>query len=136
MVLVSEMRDSPKTSTLEACVPRIENEAPMIKPLFQRSLLRAALLAVVVPAALLYLAQGGQSRSQTGSHPFEKREAMIPVRDGIKLHTVIFIPKDHREALPILMTRTPYGADTSAEAINQSQKELVEEGYIFVRQDI
>src|SRR5262249_1020089 len=35
--------------------------------------------------------------------PFDKQEAMIPVRDGVKLHTVIFIPKDAREPLPILI---------------------------------
>src|SRR5262249_43308130 len=68
--------------------------------------------------------------------PFDKQEAMIPVRDGVKLHTVIFIPKDAREPLPILIQRTPYGADLPVQALNFSQRELVEDGYIFVFQDI
>src|SRR5947199_7174211 len=40
--------------------------------------------------------------------PFEKREEMIRVRDGVRLHTLIFTPKNQAERLPILMDRTPY----------------------------
>jgi Predicted acyl esterases len=39
-----------------------------------------------------------------------RREVMIPMRDGVKLHTVILIPKGAKQA-PILLTRTPYDAD-------------------------
>ncbi|MFK5037207.1 CocE/NonD family hydrolase, partial [Klebsiella pneumoniae] len=45
----------------------------------------------------------------TSSFDYEKREAMIPMRDGVKLHTVIVIPKGARNA-PILLDRTPYNA--------------------------
>ncbi len=40
---------------------------------------------------------------------FDKREVMIPVRDGVKLHTEIYTPKDAKEPLPMLLDRTPYG---------------------------
>ena len=40
---------------------------------------------------------------------FEKREVMIPMRDGVKLHTEIYTPKEANEALPIFLERTPYG---------------------------
>jgi putative CocE/NonD family hydrolase len=40
----------------------------------------------------------------------ERREAMIPMRDGVKLHTVILVPKGARRT-PILLTRTPYDAN-------------------------
>ncbi len=40
---------------------------------------------------------------------FEKRDVMIPTRDGVKLHTVIFTPRDASGPLPILLERTPYG---------------------------
>src|ERR1700681_1844671 len=40
---------------------------------------------------------------------FEKLEVMIAMRDGVKLHTEIYSPKDATEPLPILMNRTPYG---------------------------
>jgi putative CocE/NonD family hydrolase len=44
------------------------------------------------------------------SFDFERRTAMIPMRDGVKLYTVILVPKAAQHA-PILLTRTPYGAD-------------------------
>ncbi len=69
--------------------------------------------------------------------PFAKREEMIPMRDGVKLHTLIFAPQKTTEALPILMDRTPYGiAGASSDGINRRYKELVPDGYIFVQQDI
>src|SRR5436190_19530699 len=45
----------------------------------------------------------------TGSFEYIKRDAMIPMRDGVRLHTVIIVPKGARRA-PILLTRTPYDA--------------------------
>src|SRR5579872_4142112 len=44
------------------------------------------------------------------SFDYTRREVMIPMRDGVKLHTVILVPKGARRA-PILMTRTPYNAN-------------------------
>ena len=40
---------------------------------------------------------------------YVRREVMIPMRDGVKLHTVILVPKGAKAA-PILLTRTPYNA--------------------------
>ncbi|HYJ92506.1 MAG TPA: CocE/NonD family hydrolase, partial [Pyrinomonadaceae bacterium] len=40
---------------------------------------------------------------------YERRDVMIPMRDGVKLHTVILVPNGAKKA-PILMTRTPYNA--------------------------
>ncbi len=45
----------------------------------------------------------------TGSFDYVKRDVMIPMRDGVKLHTVILVPKGAKGA-PILLTRTPYDA--------------------------
>jgi putative CocE/NonD family hydrolase len=45
----------------------------------------------------------------TNSFDYEKREVMIPMRDGVKLHTIILIPRGAKNA-PILLTRTPYNA--------------------------
>jgi len=67
---------------------------------------------------------------------FTRTEAMIPMRDGVKLHTLIFTPKIDKP-LPIIMERTPYGVDeNSADSINASERDLVADGYIFVYQDI
>src|SRR5260370_40023655 len=45
----------------------------------------------------------------TDSFDYVKRDVMIPMRDGVKLHTVIVVPKGAKNA-PILFTRTPYNA--------------------------
>src|SRR5215472_11845422 len=45
----------------------------------------------------------------TDAFEYDRRDAMIPMRDGIRLHTVIVVPKGAHGA-PILLTRTPYNA--------------------------
>ena len=47
-------------------------------------------------------------------YDYVKREVMVPMRDAVKLHTVIVIPKGARNA-PLLLTRTPYNASERAE---------------------
>ncbi len=49
---------------------------------------------------------------------YQKREYMIPMRDGIHLHTIVFSPKSPSEALPFLIERTPYGWDGAVIDIN------------------
>jgi putative CocE/NonD family hydrolase len=61
---------------------------------------------------------------------------MIPARDGVRLHTRIFVPKGQSGPLPFLMRRTPYGVDGAAAAFERVFKALADEGYIFVFQDI
>ena len=51
----------------------------------------------------------------TASYDYVKREVMIPMRDGVKLHTVIVIPRGARHA-PIILTRTPYNASETCRA--------------------
>jgi uncharacterized protein len=69
--------------------------------------------------------------------PFEKREEMIRMRDGVRLNTVIFTPKDQKEPLPIIMNRTPYGIEGStSDLVNRRYSDFVKDGYIFVGQDI
>ena len=68
---------------------------------------------------------------------FESREEMIKMRDGVRLHTLIFTPKKQTEPLPFILERTPYSvAGNSSGSINSSFHELVPDGYIFVLQDI
>ena len=80
----------------------------------------------------------------TTGYDYVKREVMIPMRDGVKLHTVIVAPKGAKSA-PILLTRTPYDASKRA-ARNESPHMLAEmpqgdevfvaDGYIRVFQDV
>jgi putative CocE/NonD family hydrolase len=71
---------------------------------------------------------------------YTRSEAMIPMRDGVKLHVVILRPAGSEmsgEALPFLMQRTPYGTSwASSPAVNGSKPELAASGYIFVFGDI
>ena len=71
---------------------------------------------------------------------YTRSEAMIPVRDGAKLHVVILRPagsEKRGEALPFLMERTPYGVDGyTSNGVNASKPELAASGYIFVFADI
>jgi putative CocE/NonD family hydrolase len=98
--------------------------------------LGACVLAMSIAALLPVAAQ--QQRLDLAKM-FNKREVMIPARDGVKLHTEIYTPKNAKEPLPILLERTPYGI--SAEDKGMSPKlyrytNLMPDGYIFVFQDI
>jgi uncharacterized protein len=71
---------------------------------------------------------------------FDKTDVLIAVRDGVKLHTEIYAPKNASEPLPILLERTPYGLDDDQKT-KYSHKikryaEMIPDGYIFVFQDI
>jgi uncharacterized protein len=79
-----------------------------------------------------------------GGFDFVKREVMIPMRDGVRLHTVILIPKGASNA-PMLLTRTPYNASKRLERNNsehmlavvpEGDDVFVEAGYIRVYQDV
>ena len=70
---------------------------------------------------------------------FDKRDVMIPMRDGIKLHTEIYTPKRQDGPLPFIFERTPYGLHDDSKGYTMKFRiyhELVEEGFIFVFQDI
>ena len=72
------------------------------------------------------------------STDWNKTEAMIPARDGVKLHTLIFSPKNASGKLPFLIERSPYGFDNgrAEHTLATRYKELADEGFIFVLQDI
>jgi len=72
---------------------------------------------------------------------YTKQELMIPMRDGIKLFTAIYQPKDKSEKHPILMNRTPYscapyGVDFSGRLLSSHWKYYARENYIIVIQDV
>jgi putative CocE/NonD family hydrolase len=101
--------------------------------------LSVVLIAIAATAALLSTApQSGQSGPELGQI-FEKTDVLIPMRDGVRLHTEIYVPKNAQEPLPFLLTRTPYGLDDDAQGFTRRFNiygELIPQGYIFVFQDI
>ncbi len=72
------------------------------------------------------------------SRLFDRREVRIPMRDGVELFTVILAPKRADDPLPFILSRTPYGTAGwgGTSGIEYGFQELIEEGYIFVFQDI
>ncbi len=79
------------------------------------------------------------ARAQEPAHQpvFKLQEVMMPMRDGVKLQTVILTPSDQHEPLPILFRRTPYGVpENPPQQMPASWKELAQDGYIFVIQNL
>jgi putative CocE/NonD family hydrolase len=71
---------------------------------------------------------------------YTKYEYRIPMRDGVKLFTSVYVPKDDSEPYPILMDRTPYsvapyGVDQYKKTLGPSD-EFEKAGYVFVYQDV
>ena len=66
------------------------------------------------------------------------QEVMIPMRDGVRLQTVIFTPTQQQAPLPILLMRTPYGVPANGDNFNENGRldDLIADGYIFVSQNI
>jgi putative CocE/NonD family hydrolase len=101
--------------------------------------LRSVLLTAVFCATAVVLittAGSGQQPADLGKR-FRKTETMIAMRDGVRLNTDIYVPKNPAADLPIVLLRTPYGSARSAGiSFKDYLKDLEKEGYIFVFQDI
>jgi len=71
---------------------------------------------------------------------YTKKEVYIPMRDGVKLFTSIYIPTDQTEKHPILLTRTPYSVSPYGKSFRPYWRNYMlrycKEGYILVNQDI
>lgn len=71
---------------------------------------------------------------------YTKTEYRVPMRDGTKLFTTVYAPKDDSKTYPILLVRTPYslapyGVDKYTERLRPSEQ-FVKAGYIFAYQDV
>src|SRR3954447_20752604 len=114
-------------------------------------LLGAALVAIAAAGApasgQVYDERPATVVPATTGWDYERRIAEIPMRDGVKLHTVILVPKGARRA-PILLTRTPYDANALTthahsahlgpilQGYDNAVDVIVEGGYIRVVQDV
>src|ERR1051325_9765706 len=99
------------------------------------------LLLLAFPSSTLPLyAQGQVPNVEEVKASYTKQEVRITMRDGVKLFTSIYIPKDTSQKYPFLMQRTPYsvgpyGADLYKNSLGPSPV-FQKEGYIFVYQDV
>jgi putative CocE/NonD family hydrolase len=117
--------------------------------MFKPSVRPSNVLAVLSIVALVLIAVGspGNLWAQTDDGlteyiraNFSKFEYWIPMRDGARLYTSVYVPNDTSQSYPMLMIRTPYscnpyGADRYPEHLGPTRK-IVREGYIFVCQDV
>jgi putative CocE/NonD family hydrolase len=94
----------------------------------------------VCPVLAVLFLSGWASAQPTPSEVekhFAHTEAMVPMRDGVRLHTSIYTPTGVKGPLPILFLRTPYGIKGAPErAFKGYLAELATEGFIFAFQDI
>ena len=93
----------------------------------------------------LFICQFTISNAQTDTASiYIKKTYMVPMRDGIKLFTVVLSPVNYPHPVPILIERTPYGADISlkedstisVDHIPPYYRNLLKGGYILVFQDM
>ncbi|HTM37767.1 MAG TPA: CocE/NonD family hydrolase [Terriglobales bacterium] len=114
-------------------------------------ILHLVLLACVAPFAFSQATLPSETPEQlqpsTQTFDYSRREVMIPMRDGVKLFTVILIPKGAKSA-PILLTRTPYNAKNLTshsesshlgpilQGYDNANDVIIEGGYIRVVQDV
>ncbi|MDZ4714101.1 MAG: CocE/NonD family hydrolase [Cytophagales bacterium] len=99
----------------------------------------------IAPLVLICLvAVGAQAQmpdSVYARQHYDKFEYQIPMRDGVKLFTAVYVPKDKSRTYPVLMQRTcysvaPYGADKFPRNRLGPSKFLMRDGYIIVYQDV
>jgi uncharacterized protein len=104
------------------------------------------LLSLAAMALLRWAAPAFEARASAAElseytrSNYTKCEYQIPMRDGVKLFTAVYEPKDRRQAYPILMLRTPYsigwyGSDSYPDRLGPSEL-FTREGFIFVYQDV
>ena len=122
-----------------------------IAPVFGVLLLVSAAPAQTEPPPVKYPDYPSETPAKftptTDSFDYVKRDVMIPMRDGVKLHTVVLVPKGAKGA-PILLTRTPYNATeltshaqsshlgSILQGYDNATEVIVEGGYIRVVQDV
>jgi len=106
-------------------------------------------LTYALPASFLFFSCQSKEKIETFNEGnssenlalnYTKQETYIEMRDGVKLFTTIYSPKDTTQTYPVILKRTPYGAkpyglDTLPKRILHNE-ELVKSGYIFVIQDV
>jgi putative CocE/NonD family hydrolase len=94
--------------------------------LFCRTLILIACFSAVIPL-----------KAQQPAPALTATENMIPMRDGVRLYTQVYVPTQSTVPLPILLLRTPYGTGAPNPArLASSLSELMADGYIIVTQDI
>ena len=110
------------------------------KGVFSRFAVTCVFLWPVFTGANGSAAQTVESPARYLEANYTREEYEIPMRDGVHLFTVVFLPTDTSKPYPILLERTPYGAGAFEGEYYRGtvgpSMPLIREGYIIVRQEI
>ncbi len=97
----------------------------------------SAIMFLPVLVTLCCLATLAPTQAQQSGSPYTRTEALIPMRDGVRLNTQVYAPSQTGERLPLLLLRTPYGiGELSSAQLTAALPELTADGYVIVQQDI
>jgi uncharacterized protein len=136
-------------------MPRMSRPAYRLSALACPAIILSALFIAVAPSRAQSAPQSATLPNETPANlqpststfDYTRHDVMIPMRDGVRLHTVILIPRGAHNA-PILLTRTPYDATALTshaesshlgpilEGYDNATDVIVEDGYIRVVQDV
>jgi putative CocE/NonD family hydrolase len=126
---------------------RVSKSKSFLLLFFKKEVLLLCLVFCTAHAQTLESDTPAVFKPVTSSFDYERRVVMIPMRDGVKLHTVILIPRGASHA-PLLLTRTPYDADEltsysstakligALDGYDNADDAIVDAGYIRVVQDV
>jgi len=98
--------------------------------------MRRSLVVIAVTLTLTFPPGRASAQQPVGDTAYTRTEVKIPMRDSVRLFTVIVAPKSAAALLPILMERTPYSAAGAAGGAARNAPVLGLGGYILVFQDI
>ncbi len=108
--------------------------------MFSRRLFLSFLACVAWGLCAMSMGRAAEAAAYDVRDHYTKHEYMIPMRDGTRLYTQVYVPKDTSQQYPILLTRTPYGVrnyrrDEFRDTVGPSN-EFAREGYIVAYQDV
>jgi putative CocE/NonD family hydrolase len=103
------------------------------------ALVRSLIVTLCVAGQSPALAQSPTAAAQHADSVlarYDRMEVQVPMRDGVKLHTIVYVPRGAAGKLPIIFARTPYGIAGAGRVLGSSYAELAADGYAFAFQDI
>ncbi len=105
-----------------------------------RVVLMVMLCASVMPNSTMHAQTAAFDEAQFIKDNYDKEEHLIPMRDGVKLFTAVYLPKDKSQKYPLMLNRTPYtvspyGKTEFKEQLGPSSH-FVKEKFIFTYQDV
>jgi len=106
----------------------------------KKLILSALSLVLIVSVSIAQRGPGNNPDAAYVKENYTKYEYQIPMRDGMKLFTSVYLPKDQSKKYPIMMDRTPYsvgpyGTDVYKQTLGPSSL-FLKDGFIFVYQDV